>query len=366
MERPQCSTPVTVTQAPHDPRIRCRIHWVTLTQTNAPKHDRTADLRQLAPEVTDWEERAGWLGYARHLRSPSTSAVIAYDMPGTNRAGYATLVLPGNALELIQTEQLFARYRRLTTQGALLTWRRLDIAVDVPHDILTPEHIYDAARTEVEMADDPTMPDPRGRFCNTHAHIDASLPHYNDPRALAEDGRRGTSGVYIGKRSSGRMLRAYDEHGPTRIEMETHAEWADEIGALLALDTEHHRPDIIGLIRDFIDLPDCGPWLQVMATAPRLSLQAMTTIKRTAKEVIDRKLRWLHHSVAPTLALVARALQDTGRAIATELYLHGAHKLTERDQDTIALVRDLIRAGLHDYPRDTARGLPLPQTCPIS
>ena len=52
----------------------------------------------------------------------------------------------------------------------------------------------------------------------------------NSPYQAREDGQIGCKTVYLGSRSSGRMLRVYDKHGPVRVKLELKEEWSRVLG----------------------------------------------------------------------------------------------------------------------------------------
>jgi hypothetical protein len=96
--------------------------------------------------------------------------------------------------------------------------------------------------------------------CRTYANR-ASFRRFENPYELREDGRQGCETVYIGTRDSLRMLRVYNQHGGTRVEIEFHDEkafqvaedlfFADDLGKGV-MDEVYRKA--MGHLRDFIDV----------------------------------------------------------------------------------------------------------------
>lgn len=168
----------------------------------------------------------------------------------------------------------------------------------------------------------------------TRAHRDSWQHHQN------AEGRT----FYMGSRASGRMVRAYDRRGPTRLEMEWKGERAVLLWRrLLACGEDGWSLEAMSELRAFLDFrarsasvrPDCCPLLDWWQSVTDGAGRSCVTIPREARTLEDRRA-WLRHQVAPVLAMVADGVPDWTAELA-ELLADGRGRYVRRC-DRVALV----------------------------
>jgi hypothetical protein len=216
------------------------------------------------------------------------------------------LVLPGEACEVVGAQgllELLAQLRELAAQVRVV---RLDVAVD--HAPFSPVEAYAAL-----MAGQVVCWAKRGRDGRvTHSWHEANGPG---------EGRT----LYVGRRCSRRLLRIYDAHGFTRVELECKAEAAEALAWLLV----ERRGDgaalgrgVIGAIRAYCDfgvrsdgrhgarrLRLLSWWAAFVAGAERLG---QLVVERRQRLSVDRTLGWLDRQVVPSLAMVLACYREQG------------------------------------------------------
>lgn len=129
--------------------------------------------------------------------------------------------------------------------------------------------------------------------------------------------------LYIGSRTSDRMLRVYNkaveqnmEPGIvlTRVELETKGGLAQATASAL-IDGRVTEQEVIASYADFRELDAtrtnkrtrCSWWDAILESATKVVLAGKTALVET----VERKLAWVQRSVAPTLALLSIVLGST-------------------------------------------------------
>jgi hypothetical protein len=232
-------------------------------------------------------------------------------------------VLPGQACELLGVVDLVA-----AAVGCELTPTRLDVAWDVPREVVTPAQVRDAF-----LVGDVVSRIHRAEVEGRPGEIAGWSEHRN--------GEGHT--VYLGSRSSGRMLRVYDRRGPTRVELEVKGDRAALLWGWLL---EHAEADwsaaAMSHLRDFVDFrvqdstEQCRRtllpwWAGIVAGADRKALP----ISRKPVS-LDGLGRWARHSLAAVLA-VLEATEGPGYLV--DLTLHGRSRWTRRHRGLLAAGR---------------------------
>lgn len=140
--------------------------------------------------------------------------------------------------------------------------------------------------------------------------------------------------LYLGVRSSPRMLRTYQHEEVQRVELETHDERAHAI--LLDL-LEHEVTEwpacMLSHILDFAEF-DCPEWQRFKRGVERAKLQLSRL-----ESSIEKMAGWLHFGVSRCMAKVREA---KGAEFFEALLLHGYSKLTEADRREIAFEQSLV------------------------
>jgi len=128
--------------------------------------------------------------------------------------------------------------------------------------------------------------------------------------------------LYVGARQSDRLLRIYNkavEQGVTdtvwtRVELESKGELA-HLTAIALVDARCTESDLIASFVDFRELDNkrsnlrtrCAWWDALMSGAQSLTLRTKTALH----DLVQRKMKWIEKSVAPTLALLSMVLGST-------------------------------------------------------
>lgn len=231
-----------------------------------------------------------------------------------------TIELPGKACQFLGFERLSNFYIQLKIHSERVSVARIDLAFDgVP---FTVAEFWDA----VHAGD-----------CRTYARRD-TFRLMDNPYEKREDGQEGCSTVYVGNRESLRMLRVYDKHGPTRVEMEVKNEKALQIAEDLFLtcgdgqelmDAVYRRS--IGHLRDFIDVTR-DFWDAFTAGIAR-AYQALTGA--TAKEIdAEAVATWLYKQVSSAYSV---AVDVYGEKFMETLLLHGRSRRTKKTKYRVIL-----------------------------
>jgi hypothetical protein len=240
-----------------------------------------------------WIEQPGLHGYMYRLVSAEREGLAVYLGDEADRQG-AHAVWSGRALRGANPED---RLRFAVMATGRIT--RLDIAIDA-HALFDFRMFFEAAR--------------------------AGELKTRSRKASIIDSDTGTT-VYIGSRSSEKMLRVYDkaaESGEggewTRIELELKGSEANSTGQYLC---KHGLANIPAIIRAFCDWPTSERWLEIFASIPVVSVPK-------EEKVTDRD-KWFRDQVRP--ALLAEIRQ--GRASALELVAVAIVNMSPEHQERV-------------------------------
>ena len=215
--------------------------------------------------------------------------------------------------------------------GVRVYWSpdRADVCVSVPGaacDQLSPREIMTivvalglrASRVDVawDVAGMDVIGFLQGALCAGHV---VTRAHRDSIQAMAN--RKGRT-IYIGSRTSKRMLRCYDARGVTRLELECKEERAVSLlEHLCAFDVSEWSAQAFGVLRDYVDfrdrdaskrVSDCpllGWWAAIVGGAERVRLP-LPRVMPDAR----RSVRWLRRGVAPMLAAVLAGVPARDRA----------------------------------------------------
>jgi hypothetical protein len=195
-----------------------------------------------------------------------------YVLP-TNGGAYCSLEIPGEVSKSIPWDRLQAVFHALNCR---VQWTRVDLAFDTLG--FEPASVY-----ETIMAGEVR-----------------SLAKRQTLRRITQPLSGGDT-VYLGARTSERMLRVYLHAGPfTRVELECKGERANLImGDLLATEPGQWARRALGHLRDFIDFKRDW-WAEFCQGAERAHMK----LTSWAASSFGRTQKWLEKQVAPALALV--------------------------------------------------------------
>ncbi len=252
-----------------------------------------------------WQALGGARFYGRRYELVKGVTLLC-DPQAPGASEHTHLVLPGEACEVVGAQGLLGLLARLRELAARVRVVRLDVAVD--HAPFTPAQAYAAVRAGEVVCWAKRGTD--GRV--THSWHEANGPG---------EGRT----LYVGRRSSQRLLRIYDGHGFTRVELECKGEAAEALAWLLV----ERRGDeaalgrgVIGAIRAYCDFgvrPDrrhgvrglrlLSWWAAFVGCAERLG---RLVVDRRQRLSVDRTLGWLDRQVLPSLAMVVECYREQG------------------------------------------------------
>ena len=233
-----------------------------------------------------------------------------------------TLEIPGQACEVIGYEGLCNLYQTLQREGSLRV-NRLDLAVD--NCPFKPSDLNKSAREGAIRT-------------KSHRETVGFRENYAE---INEVGGVGTEAFFMGSRESGRYLRCYDKHGPTRFEVEYKAEWADRLAVDFFIDGSPWDTGI-GYIRDFVDFLDqdvnelrnkdksadlgkhlVGWWAALVNDLGRAGVKLVQTAKEiTVKRVQD----WIEHQVSAAFSIVVDLGELNINAFTERLMIIGSER----------------------------------------
>lgn len=144
----------------------------------------------------------------------------------------------------------------------------------------------------------------------------------NDPAKPNDLGDIGTSSIQFGSGSSTRMIRVYDMHGFTRLELQIRQERAHLVLLDVLLSQPEKRFQVgVSHLLDFMDM-SWAKWKEFVSSTERANLTL-----NDAREITFKRLeRWLAQQVAPALS-VAQDIQPT---FVVRLLAHGRMRNRER------------------------------------
>lgn len=162
------------------------------------------------------------------------------DPRNKNNSYHGRFELPGEICKILPFETYKKFIKCCLSKNIRLKATRIDFKAD--YCPFTPLDIYNAINADL---------------AETRAHKE-TLKFYNQPNEIKEDGESGTTGLYLGSRTSERYLRIYDKHGFTRLEIECKEDTANGYFYLLSDDENDFSRLANGLTQDFIRIDtDC-------------------------------------------------------------------------------------------------------------
>lgn len=131
--------------------------------------------------------------------------------------------------------------------------------------------------------------------------------------------QEGTHGLYFGKRSSTRMIRVYDKHGYTRLEVEYKHDKAHQVAfdVLLSHDVNNALRMALGHLRDYVDFFEEW-WTYFMVNYDRLYKTLPQNIQEMTVEQIKN---WFERQVSSAFYVLATL---EGKEYLNHLYNKGS------------------------------------------
>lgn len=187
------------------------------------------------------------------------------------------LVIPGNACEAIAPVKLNNLADKLYVEGIRWHFTRIDLAVD-------------RCPFSVEQFKEAVLTDRLISLAKRH-----TFKEVNNPFEYQENGGPlGCHTVYLGSRTAERMVRVYDQHGFTRLELECHGDRAKLVGLDLA---EARYQDwlkkFMAHIRQYIEL-DTDWWREFCQGTTRGDMK-ISSVRALVVAKVDK---WLKKQVA--------------------------------------------------------------------
>jgi len=246
---------------------------------------------QLIPDGGLISRKFGGLGY--RYSEQGLAGLVVYnsmredDSPETGGL-HCHIVLKGDACDCVTLRDFGVLFSECKRWGLRLVIKRIDLAFDGVG--FTPRQFFRACVSG------------RGMRC---AGKRSTIRWLDTPLELREDLVSGCQTAYVGKHSSERMVRVYNKHGYTRLELELHDEWAG--GAFEVLVGSGDAAYLArGLVDDYVSFK-ARWWRSFMSGAVRVELRRGSSEAST----LDKKLQWLHKQVTPTLRAIGDYSIDT-------------------------------------------------------
>lgn len=261
---------------PNNMGVEFCLHWLAVTFWAAPNVVAEFALHLIGLDVGRYDgltlfelKPHGAQGYKRLYVGPLGLRLMAEPSSGGE---HCHLVIPGEVCKTIPPARL-TDFQKFAGRWNIT---RLDTAFD--STLFAPADIWQA----VEAGDVRTL---------------AKRKTLKEWRDLA-----GGHTVYLGSRTSGRMLRCYKkaENGRdfTRLEIEYKGERARAVFADLLDTTEAWAKKAFAHLRDFVDFK--RDWWAAFTSGIERAKLVLTRITSS----IEKKMEWARRQVAPTLALI--------------------------------------------------------------
>lgn len=130
---------------------------------------------------------------------------------------------------------------------------------------------------------------------------------------LGPKGRNGNT-VTIGSRQSGRQVCIYDRRGPVRFEFRARRAHAQALRELLLAPVDEVGPAMLGTVRAYVEFVEAESDVNVSRRS-LLSwwasfvegVEVVRVVVDRAATSVQRRIRWLRESVAPTMAALVAA-----------------------------------------------------------
>ena len=167
---------------------------------------------------------------------------------------------------------------------------RLDLAFD--ELFFTPTDFYNHLLTDNDIL----------TFANRR-----TIKFHIAPFEARENGEIGTSGVYLGSRKSERMIRVYDLHGFTRLELQLKQDRADAIARHIFISEYPDWEQIAkSHLRQFVDFPSWDYWIFFISSVVRSDL----IIASARLMTLEKSKKYIEEQVSPTLSVLQDVLGE--------------------------------------------------------
>jgi hypothetical protein len=228
----------------------------------------------------------GLQGFKRLERALENASVMSQPVTGS---GFYHVSLTGKSMVHVSPDVLKKLFYYLQDEKWNIT--RIDLAFDAdnPQDtdiLFTPRDFFNQV-----LSDDVKT------FANRK-----TVEWYEAPFKPDEKGNVGTSGVYLGSRSSERMIRVYDMHGFTRLEFQLRHDRADIIGKAIMI-TPYSKWSEFGKshLRQYVDFELWGEWFYFMG----VNVPSDLKIGSAHRASLQRSMAYIRKQVSPTLSVLA-------------------------------------------------------------
>jgi DNA relaxase NicK len=247
-------------------------------------------------------------------------------------------IIPGQACEFVGTEALLSSILPgidLDKRGIWGTVTRSDFAMDASLSFApSPSEIFNDIKADRQNV---------RTTAKTFRIIEEHTP--GDEKALSQT-------LYVGSRSSSRLLRYYTSRGHARFELQCNKEASTPLFVELARAYQLTKqiPKIpglvVGLIRSYVDFVEpsinttrstlVSWWDHLVGDVSRFKVA-----RKKLAQTVETAKRWLLQAVASTLAMVLKA--DEGETnFLGELFDHGEDNLNPRHHRIIDQYRKAI------------------------
>ena len=201
-----------------------------------------------------------------------------------------TVELPGKACQYIGLFGLKRFFQQIYLNSYRISVPRIDLAFDnAPFEVM---EFWEAVNSD---------------HFRSYARRD-SIRLLENPKMKRENGELGCATVYVGTRTSLRMLRVYNMHGPTRVELEVHDEKALQVAEHMFFCEEDDDEleaatcgRAMGNLRDFIDVQ--SDWWKEFVSGYERAYMKLTGA--TAKEIDVQEISsWVYRQVSSALSVL--------------------------------------------------------------
>ncbi|MBV6342274.1 replication initiation factor domain-containing protein [Candidatus Magnetobacterium casense] len=270
--------------------MNIRLDYFKFTVFDLPSHEGLAFYRYLFSEHLGELTPSGHgsAGYREMYYSASGATVSIRPTVDSKEYGrnYFTIELKGTACKCL-TPDVFRSVAELQAGGVKIRCNRVDWAFDdVPF----------------------TVSDVWGRLMLGDVKTWAKKSSFrmiSAPHEINEMGQEGTQTVYIGSlKKRDRIVRVYDLHGFTRLELEMRAEWANNtVWDIIIKPFSEWGRGACSVLLDYLTFPDWRPW-EVWLTDV---VPAGIKIYSARRVSLDRIQSWIKRQVAPAIIAMCEA-----------------------------------------------------------
>jgi len=265
------------------------LHWLTFTVFENPKRASWIVLRLLGLDNVMPDEffrllGSGGRGYTEIYQS--SEGVRIYQKPNDFTERY-TVEIPGEVLKTISWSTLQIVFQDFNHAGVRWQVSRCDYAFDLHKNKLTPVNLVSYLRM--------------GGAVFTPSERESWKTILSTMRGIDGQKQEGNTQSF-GSRSSERYVRIYDEHGFTRVEMETKSKRANLLFKTLLMDNvTQWAKTALSFLLDFLDFPENAFWKQFKEGCIRAGILIASHLSLSVQRSID----WINKQVSPTLFMLS-------------------------------------------------------------